>query len=248
MITGDTIAKTVYLQTLSGRGLSYANKAAFQADGWDLSWTDTSAVALTSQPTWSIAVESGNTRGKHLVTYTVPSGVGISKFTVPGWASDPGAFAVEGQAYDEDSLAGLVLTSQGVPGVQSAADGDLGDVVMGDSWSSGTITVPLGKISPFGYSTLVGMTLSAGYKQDPSTVALVSTTSPALYTTIIDATALTVKAEWLTFPTALNLGSTSSDLGADWYMDLQLKHTASGRIMTVGRYKLRVLWQRDTTT
>jgi hypothetical protein len=119
---------------------------------------------------------------------------------------------------------------------------------MGDTWSSGTLTVPLGKISPFGYSTLAGMTLSAGFKQDPSTAAYVSSSTPALYTTIIDATARTVKAEWLTFPSALNLGVTASDLGADWYMDLQLKHTVSGRIMTVGRYKLRVVWQRDTTT
>lgn len=250
MITGDTIAKVVYLQTLSGRGLSYANKAAFQADGWDLSWTDTSAVALTSQPTWSIAVESGNTRGKHLVTYTAPSGVGIAKATVPGWASDPGAWIVEGQAYDEDSIAGLILTSQGTPGVQSAADGDLGDVVMGDSWHSGTLTVPLGKISPFGYSDLTGMTLTAGLKQDPTTSAILATsaTSPAPYTTIVDATARTVSLQWITFPTAMNLGSTASDLGADWYIDFQLKHTVSTRLITTLRYKIRVVWQRDTTT
>ncbi len=248
MISGDTIAQVIYLQTDAGVGYSYANKAAFLADLWDLTWTDTLGVALTSQPTWSIAVESGSTSGKHLVRYTLPAGFALAKVTVPAGATDPGSWASEGDSYDIDTLAGLLLTSQGVPGVQSAADGDLGDVVMGDSWSSGTITVPLGKISPFGYSTLTGMTLSAGFKQDPSTVALVSTTTPALFTTVIDATARTVKAEWLTFPTALNLGATASDLGADWYMDLQLKHTVSGRIMTVGRYKLRVVWQRDTTT
>lgn len=247
MITGDTIAKVVYLQTLSGRGLSYANKAAFQADGWDLSWTDTSAVALTSQPTWSIAVESGNTRGKHLITYTVPSGVGIAKLTVPGWASDPGAWIVEGQAYDEDSIAGVILTSQGTPGVQSAADGDLGDVVMGDSWHSGVLTVPLGKISPFGYSDLSGMTLSCGLKQDPTTTVVASSTSPNLYTTIISTSDRTVSAQWKTFPSAMNLGATASDLGADWYLDFQLKHTVDARVITPLRYKLRVVWQRDVS-
>ncbi len=244
MITGDTVVKVLYLQTLSGRNLSYASKALFQADGWDLSWRDSTGAALSSQPTWTIADQTG---GRHLVAYTVPTGVSWVKATIPGWAADPGVWALEGEAYDEDTLAGLLQTSQGVPGLQSAADGDLGDVVMGDAWTSGTITVALGKISPFGYSDLTGMTLSAGFKQDPTTVALVSTTTPALYTTIIDAAARTVSAQWITFPSALNLGSTASDLGADWYMDLQLKHTASTRIMTVGRYKLRVVWQRDTT-
>jgi hypothetical protein len=169
---------------------------------------------------------------------------------VPGWASDPGAFIVEGQAYDEDSIAGAILTSQGTPGVQTADDGDLGDVVMGDSWSSGTITIPLGKISPFGYSDLTGMTLTCGLKQDPTTSAILATsaTSPAPYTTIISAASRTVSLQWITFPTGMNLGSTASDLGADWFIDFQLKHTASTRIITGGRYKLRVVWQRDTTT
>jgi hypothetical protein len=242
MITGDTVVKVVYLQTLAGRGLSYANKTAFQADGWDISWVDTSAVALSSQPTWSIAVDSGNTRGKHYVTFTVPSGVAVADLTVPGWASDPGAWVTEGQAYDEDSIAGLLQTAQGVPGVQSAADGDLGDVVDGDAWQSGTLTVPLGKLTPFGYTDLSGMTISAKLKQDP-------TTSPvAISASIVDASARTVKAYWDTFPAAMALGATSSDLSATWYIDVQMKHTASGKILTVLRYQLRVVWQRDNTT
>ncbi len=245
MITGDKVVEILYLQTLSGRSLSYASKALFQADGWDLSWRDNTGAAIGSQPTWTIADQGG---GRHMVAYTVPTGVSWVKPTIPGWAADPGVWALEGEAYDEDTLAGLLQTSQGVPGLQSAADGDLGDVVMGDSWTSNVITIALGKISPFGYTDISGMTLSAGFKQDPTTVAVVSTTSPALYTTIIDTAARTVSAQWLTFPSAMNLGSNASDTGADWYMDLQLKHTGSGRIMTVGRYKLRVVWQRDTTT
>jgi hypothetical protein len=90
MIAGDTIAKVLYLQTLSGRSLSYASKAAFQADGWDISWTDTDADALSSQPTWT--VEADGTNGRHVIEYTLPSGVAIAKVTVPGWASDPGSW------------------------------------------------------------------------------------------------------------------------------------------------------------
>ena len=242
MIAGDTVTKTIYLQTLSGRGLSYANKAAFQADGWDISWLDTSNTALTSQPTWSIAVDSGNTRGKHYVTFTVPSGVATADVTVPGWASDPGAWTTEGQAYDEDAIAGLLQTAQGVPGVQSATDGDLGDVVDGDAWQSGTLTVPLGKLTPFGYSDLSGMTISAKLKQDP-------TTSPvAISSSIVDASARTVKAYWDSFPAAMALDGTATNLSQTWYLDIQLKHTVSGRIITGLRYTLKVVWQRDNTT
>ncbi len=250
MIAGDTVAKVIYLQTASGRALSYANKTAFQADGWDLDWYNTDADALASQPTWTIEPLPGSTVGGHVVEYTVPSGVAIGTPTVPGWAADPGTWITEGQSYDEDSLAGLFLTAQGVPGVQSAADGDLGDVVMGDSWHSGTLTVPLGKISPFGYTDLTGMTLTAGLKQDPTTTAIIATsaTSPAPYTTIVDASARTVSLQWITFPSAMNLGSDADDLSAVWFIDLQLKHTASTRLMTPLRYQLRVVWHRDTTT
>jgi hypothetical protein len=248
VITGDTIAQVLYLQTTAGVGASYANKAAFQAALWDLSWVDSSGVALTSQPTWSIAVVSGSTNGAHLLTYTLPSGFAVTKVTIPSGYVDPGTWTTFGEAYDADSLAGLMLTSQGVPGVQSAADGDLGDVVMGDSWSSGVQTVPLGKISPFGYSDLTGMTLTAALKQTPATSPVASSTTPNLFTTIVDASARTIKAEWITFPSAMNLGATASDLSADWFLDFQLKHTVSGRIITGLRYKLRVVWQRDVVT
>ena len=246
MIAGDTVAKVIYLQTLSGRGLSYANKTAFQADGWDIDWVDTDGDNLSSQPTWTIEPASNWTirNGAHIVEHTVPSGVGVALATVPGWAQDPGSWSTEGQSYDEDSLAGLFLTAQGVPGVQSAADGDLGDVVMGDSWHSGTLTVPLGKISGFGYSDLSGMTISAAFKRNPSDTPVNTGVTAA----IADASARTVTVSWTTFPTGMNLGSDADDLSETWYLDIQLKHTVSGRILTVLRYQLRVVWQRDTTT
>lgn len=246
MIAGDTVVKVVYLQTLSGRGLSYANKAAFQADGWDISWVDTTITALTSQPTWTIAVESGNTRGKHNIVYTVPSGVSVAKVTVPGWATDPGAWSLEGQTYDEDSIAGTILTSQGTPGVQSATDGDLGDVVDGDSWNSGTLYIPLGKLSVFGYgfSDLAsGWTISAGLKSDPSDTQLTGATATFGATVATDGA---VSVGWTTFLTGMALAST--ERSKDWFLDVQLKKTSSSQIITTNRYKLTVVWQRNTTT
>lgn len=238
MITGDTIGKALYLQTLSGRSLTYASKAAFTADGWDIVWKDTSGTNLSSQPTYTVTSQGG---GRHTIAYTVPSGIWLAFVTVPAWASDPGVWGAEGTANDIDTVAGILSTSQGVPGVQSASDSDLGDVVMGDSWNSGTLTIPLGKISAFGYSDLTGMTLTAAFKQDPTTTAVAATA------TILDASARTITVSWITFPAAMNLAGTATDERQVWYADAQLKHTVSGRIITGYRFQLAVVWQRDVT-
>ncbi len=237
MITGDSIPKLISLQTSAGVVQSYADKTAFQAAGWDLTWRDVDGTALTTQPTWTIATE-GN--GAHRVKYTVPSGFWWVEPTVPaGYRMDPYIWPGEGQAYDEDSIAGLLQTAQGIPVVNSAADGDLGDIVNGDSWMPPVITVPIGKISGFGYSTLAGMTISAAFKNAPADTAVACTAA------IVDATARTVRVSFLAFPAGLSPGT---ELTKQFYLDIQLKHTVSGTIITVGRYAVRVVWQRDVTT
>lgn len=245
MITGDTIVKLIKLETLAGRALSYADKTAFQAAGFDLSWRDTAGAALSSQPTWTIAEEVSNT-GWHRVTYVVPAGVSYVRPTVPGWAADVPRWGNEGQTYDEDSLAGLYLTAQGVPGVNSAADGTLGDVVMGDSFATGTLYIPLGKLSKFGYAfadLASGWTISAGLRDTPTATGyVVSGVTATLGATASTDGAFSVS--WVTFPSQLNLTTEESK---QWYMDVQLKRTSSSHVITTNRYGLRVVWQRDNT-
>lgn len=245
MISGDTIAQVVYLQTLAGAGLSYANKTAFQAATWDITWTDAIGVALGTQPTWSIAHVSGSVDGQHIVTYTLPAGFSIAKFTIPAADADPGAWASDGSSYDDDSLAGLLLTSVGVPSPTSAADGDLGDVVMGDAYNSGTLYIPLGKLTVFGYAfadLASGWTISAGLKDIPATTMVAAT---ATFGASV-ATDGAFSFSWASFPAGLNL--TSTETSKQFYVDIQLKRTASSTIITTNRYGLNVVWERDTVT
>lgn len=143
--------------------------------------------------------------------------------------------------YDLDSLAALITTTSG----SAAASGvtvstDFGRVINGDSWHSGTLTVPLATISRWGYSDLTGMTISAGLKSVPTD------SSTAITATIISAANRTVSASWDSFPAGLAL--TSSETSKSFVLDIQLKHTASGRIITALRGPLVVEWQTDTTT
>ncbi len=244
MITGDTTAQAIYLQTLAGVGQSYANKAAFQGATWDLTWTDTSGVALTTQPTWTIAHESGSVNGKHIVTYTIPVGVSLVKPTIPATMIDPGSWSNEGEAYDDDMIAGLLLSTAGVPSPSNAVDLDLGDVVMGDSWNTGTRYIPLGKLTALGYvfaDLASGWTISAAFKDVPATTAVAAT---AVFGASV-ATDGAFSLGWISFPAGLNLTSTETE--KQFFLDVQLKRTASSTIITSNRYALRVVWQRDTT-
>jgi hypothetical protein len=244
VISGDTIAQVVYLQSTAGAGYSYANKAAFQAALWDLTWTDATGVALTTQPTWSIAVEAGSTNGKHLVTYTVPPGFAVAKVTVPSGASDPGAWASDGSSYDEDALAGLFLTSTGVPSPTSASDQDLGDVVAGDAYNSGTLYIPLGRLTAFGYAysdLASGWTISAGLKAVPTDTSVAIT---AAFGASV-ATDGAFKVSWSSYPAGLAL---TTEQSKQFYMDVQLKRTASSTLITTNRYALRAVWDRNTAT
>ncbi len=238
MITGESVPKIVCLQTTAGAAASYADKAAFTGAGWDLTWRDVDGTALASQPTWTIADEGASL---HRIKYTVPAGFWWVEYTVPaGYRADPASFAGEGQSYDEDSIATLLQTNQGIPALQSAADRDLGDVVMGDSWNSGTLTVPVGKLSTLGFTTLTGLSVITAALKDAPT----STGSIVISGTIVSATGLTCSAGWLTFPTGLNLTTEESKT---WYLDIQFRNTGATVTITPLRYTLRVVWQRDVS-
>lgn len=245
MIIGESVIKLVCLQVatgaLAGNGLSYANAAAYIAAGWGLVAYDNTGVALAAQPTYTVAVLD-STIGLHRIIYTLPSGIGFILPTIPtGYRMDPRAWTFEGESYDADSIAGLLQTVQGVPLITSAADGDLGDVVDGDAWSGGTLTIPIGRLTPFGltYADLAAGTITAGLKSSPTD------TMTAITCAFVSAPAGTFKPSWATFPAAMKL--TGSDQYKTWYMDVQFK-SAGGLLITTNRYVLRVAWERDTVT
>lgn len=240
MIAGESKPKLLILQNAAGTALSYADKAAFQAASWDLTWRDVDGVALTAQPTWTIADEGA---GLHRVKYVQPGGVYWVEITVPGTNYvSPITWANEGESYDDDAIAGLLLTAQGTPAVISADDSTLGDVVMGDAWSTGTLTIPVGKLTPFGYTLAdlaSGWTISAGAKNVPADASI------ALTAAFVVAGSGTFKVSWVTYPASMNL--TSTETSKPFYIDVQLKKTSTGQIITTNRYSINAVWQRDTT-
>ncbi|MBA3589956.1 hypothetical protein [Methylibium sp.] len=250
MIAGDSKPKILILEASNGTAQSFASKAAFQAAGWDLIWRDVDGTALASQPTWTLSDEGS---GRHRVKYTVPAGIYWVEPTIPaGYVMSPEAWANEGQSYDDDALAGLLQTSQGVPAIISADDGTLGDVVMGDSWTSDTLTIALGKLTRHGvaFADLAsGWTISAGFRTAagvPATAVLSG--APAgngITAEFVVAASGTYRAKWTTYPTAMDLAATAD--AVQWFMDVQIKRTSDSLIITVARFALRVVWQRDTT-
>lgn len=243
MKAGDTVTKLVCLQgatgSAAGNGLSFGTAAAFAAAGWALTWYDTSGVALASQPTYTVAVIDG-VRGVHAISFPLAAGRGYVKATVPsGYRSDPFGWSFDGQSYDDDAIAGLLQTNQGVPAVTSADDGDLGDIVWKDAWTSDTQTIPLGRLSRFGYAfsdLASGWTISAGFRQTPNGTAVLSGAGPGngITAAFVAATSGTYKVSWDVYPTAMDMAV--GDEAQVWYLDVQLKNTASGRLITeIGR-------------
>ncbi|MBA3622948.1 MAG: hypothetical protein H0W48_00460 [Methylibium sp.] len=241
MIAGTTVVKLISLQTDAGVAQSYADKAAFQGAGWDLSWRDSAGTALATQPTWTIAHDAS---GIHRLAYALPGGIAYARLTIPiGFRPDPAGWTSDGDSYDVDALAGLLLTSTAVPASQSAADADLGDVVDGDAFSSGSLTLTLGKLTPFGvaFADLAsGWTITAAAKSEPAD------TPVALTCAFVVAAGGTFKVSWPTFPAGMALGTT--ERSKTWYIDVQLKRTSDSLIVTPNRYQVNVVWERNEST
>lgn len=242
MIPGDTVNETILWSSGLGPALGRTT-ADLKLDGY----LDGAASTLTPTLTYLATTLDGRFAA-YKMSYVLPATPGqFKRYAASRLLLDQilvGDKDGELESYDNDALAGLILTSQGVPAVRSAADGDLGDIVQGDAFASDVLTIPLGKISPFGYTDLTGMTISSGVKTQPSDMAIILATPGAV---IVSAAARTVTFGWNTYPGGiLNLATDQQSMAA--YVDVQLKHTVSGRIITGLRYSFNVVWQRDTTT
>lgn len=242
MLPSETISETILWGSVLGGPALGRVTADVQLSGY------INGAASTLTPTLTDIGTTADGRFRaYKLSYALPATPGIfrryigSRFPLDIIQSNNLYGEVE--SYDLDSLAGLLLTSTGTPGVQSAADGDLGDIVMGDAFASAVTTIPLGKISNFGYSDLTGMTITAGVKVLPTDTAIILSSPGAA---IVSAAARTVTFGWNTWPGGiLDLSGTETTKQA--YLDVQLKHTVSGRIITGLRYGFTVQWQRDTT-
>jgi hypothetical protein len=143
--------------------------------------------------------------------------------------------------YDNDMLASLLLTQQGIPAVTSAADNSLGDIVDGDSYKSATLTMPAAKLTPFSISDIsaAGITVEAAIMGAPGG------TSYPITAAVVSGTGLSFTISW---DTQLHPGLTTTS-SATWYIDVQVIKTGPPKqIITTNRYSFNQVWQRDTRT
>ena len=172
------------------------------------------------------------TTGTYQILFDVASGTDV----VAG-----GSITVDLQAYNETTIAGLILTSQGIPGIRTTDPSDLGQVKSGDSYNSGTLTVPLGKLTPFSFTDLTGLTISAEARTGPGAPA----SSVALTSAIVVAADRTFYFKWDAMPAGMVL---TTETTVVWYIDVQFKETAApNRILTTNNYFISVVWDANDT-
>lgn len=201
-------------------------------------------VVQSITPTVTEGATTGQLRA-YKISLTTPATTGILQILVePAAGTDVivgGLVTVDLQAYNETTLAGLILTSQGVPGVRTAEANDLGQVVSGDSYASDTLTVPLGKLTPFGFTDLTGLTLSVEARTAPNTPS----SSIALTGTIVSVASRTFTFKWDAMPAGMLL---TTETSVTWYIDCQFRETAApNRIITTNRYFIQVVWDANDT-
>ncbi len=178
-------------------------------------------------------------------TTTAPSTAGLFSVTVQTAAGtdiiSPSAFLFDVMAYDDAALANLLLTTQGIPSVLSAADSSLGDIVDGDSYLSSTLTMPAGKLSPFSITNIaaVGITVEAAIMLAPNG------TSYPITAAVVSGPGLTFTVGW---DTQQHPAMTTQSMLV-WSMDVQVIKTGPPKqIITTNRYTFNQVWQRDTRT
>ena len=242
---GSVFSFTVLRQTALGAAATGKVAADFDI----ACWLDGVLQTLSPTPTVTELTTEGDARA-YRVTLTLPSTTGHLQIAVLP-VSGSTDIIIDGQlvgsleSYTMDGLAGLLLTAQGVPAVQSAADGDLGQVVEDDSFQSEVLTFPLGKLTPFGlgFADLATATITAQAKAEPAD----ATPATLVVTPVNLAGAGTLRIGWDAWPGGImDLGA--SEQSKRVYIDVQAEFAGPTRYITGLRYQLEIVWQRNTNT
>lgn len=243
MVPGDPLSFSVLRQTIAGAAATGKTSANFTIQGF----ADGVATALTVSSVTEGATygPSGNQwRAYKVILAAIPSTAAYDQIDIHADNSDiisPNSFGGEVQAYDLDSLAALMQDSTGVPAVASAVDLNLGQIVDGDSFVSGTLTMNMAKLSPFSITDLsaVGITKEAAISSAPGA------TQYPITITVINPTTGTYRLSWDT----QQHPALTTQQNATWYIDVQVIKTGPPKlIVTTGRFTFQQVWQRDSRT
>ena len=252
MRAGSPIQFDIALYDTTGAGVSYANKTAFEAAGWSLTFIDmATGAAVTPTLSYTIAPVAGIT-GRHTVALTLTTAAWFARFTPPttAWAFIvlPTA-AWTGEQYDTDSLYARLNSVYGITSQTTIPGLTLDNVVEGDSYSS-EVTVPQSYLARMGWTDLSGTVLHGTiYRQseDGSGTASAVLTEGADPKLTHSATLTNFILSWTTYPAGLVLTSPERATG---YASLrvEVQATKSGKTLTILYNSPMVAYRQDDET
>lgn len=144
----------------TGVARDFADKAALQAAGYDLTWYDEDGAALSSQPTWDLT--RSETNGDHVFSYEIPLGAFLVRLTVP--ATDYASVALwtgRGTAYGLDDLGGMIAAAGSVA-VTPETTTDTATMYDGDSIDI-SVSVTEGALTSIGAASLTACDTRRAY-------------------------------------------------------------------------------------
>jgi hypothetical protein len=239
--TGETDCQALYLETDAGVAATYADKTAFLAAGYALTFRDIANAALSPQPTWTIPTTGVGKR--HLISFTVPDGVFTCGVTLPsGKTCSPVEFSGEGTAYDVDSVGGLIVSSNGVTVTPTRTD-STASMFDGDSIDL-SFSVTEAALTSIGATSLADCTTRAAEIKldtlDSSAAASVATLVETI-TTDTSGTRI-IRATLDTFPSALAVAASTKSTSATAHLRL----TKSTKTIIAAEIKLTINWKATT--
>jgi hypothetical protein len=245
----------VALLDATGAGLSYANKTAFEAAGWALSFRDpATGNALGTQPAYTIAPVSGVT-GRHTVLVTLGTSAWYARITPPTTSHDyavlPGAMW-DGSSYDSDDLYSRMSTVFGTSTGSSVNIATLPNLIEGDSFLT-TVTVPAAYLSRMGWTDLTGATLTGTIRRPddittgtPACTLDGTGTPPNGLLAVNGTDPKAVDLSWTTYPTGMVLTTPERAVGTVNYR-VEIQAVKSGKKLTVLYNSTMPVFRQDNT-
>lgn len=252
----DPIMFDVALLDASGNGLSYADKTAFEAAGWALSFRDpATGNALGSQPAYTLSPVTGVT-GRHTVLVTLGTSAWFARITPPSTAYDfavlPGA-SWDGSTYDSDDLYSRLSTVYGTAlSGSTVSTVALPNMVEGDTYLT-TVTVPAAYLARMGWTDLTGSTLTGTIRRPEDTTTgtpactLDATGTPPNGLLAVNGTdAKAVDLSWTTYPTGMVLTSPERTTGTVNFR-VEIQAVKGGKKLTVIYNATLPVYRQDNT-
>lgn len=252
MKSGDRIQFDIALFDAAGAGLSYADKTAFEAASWSLTFIDLdTGSAVSPTISYTIAPVSG-IDGRHTVVTTLTTAAWMVRITPPttshSFSVIPSA-AWTGDQYDTDSLYARLNSVYGLTSATTIPGVALNNVVEGDSYST-TVTVPTSYLSRIGWTDLSGTTLHGTiYRQseDGTGTASATLTEGAFPKLVHNATLTAFDITWDTYPSGLVLTSPERVTGYA-ALRVEVQATKSGKTLTILYNAPLIAYRQDDET